>query len=449
MPTDDHPLPRAAATAAAHTGDATWVPSPSDHRPQARGHGPSWTPVTTPRRARATLVVMACAAFALVTNEIAPLGLIRSMAVDLNQSESTIGLLTTGFAVTVMVATVPLTLLTTRLDRRAVLVGVMAFWSLGALVIALSDSFALVMTGRVMTALGHALFWAVATPAAAGLFAPHLRGRSVTRLMLGGATAGVVGLPLATVLGQRTSWQVPFWILAALGIAVALAIAVLMPSFRTSEGSVARGDVPSLPRFIRVLVVVLLTCTATATTWTYIAPFYVDVAGFSEESVPALLALAGASGMVSMYAVGRFLDRWPVKSLAVGEGLLLLLWCGLATMGHMPVVAIVMLVVQGLAWSTAVAAMANWALRHTPWSSDIGMSAQASTFNAGNALGSALGAGILAWWGAQWLPVASALITAVVAVLVWQVAPEATRLLHRRARTPEARRRAASRGTIS
>lgn len=406
--------------------------------PNALPSGRPWTPPATERRSMAALVALAACAFMIVTNEIAPLGLIRLMAADLGRTESEIGLVTTVFAVVVMVVTVPLALLTTRLPRRSLIVATMVFWSSGALVIATADSFAQLLGGRVITAIGHALFWAVVTPAAAGMFAPQFRGRSVTRLMLGATASGVIGLPMSTWLAQQTDWRVPFWIVGIGGLVLAVAVAVLMPSLRTEEGSAARGDVPSLRRFIRVLAVVLLTTASMATTWTFITPFFVEVAGFAESTVPVLLALAGATGVVSMWLTGRFLDRWPVKAVALGEVGLLVLWLGLATLGQFKSVAIVMLLLQGLAWSLLVAAMLNWALRHTPWSSDIGVGAQASTFNAGNAVGSILGAGMLAWWGAQWLPWASAAMAAVAVALVWAVAPGSMRALARRtARSPD------------
>ncbi len=401
--------------------------APEDAKPDK-----TWKSPTSPGRAMATLVAMAVSAFMIVTNEIAPLGLIRLMATDLNRTESEIGLLTTVFALVAMVSTVPLALLTTRLPRRPLIVATLTFWSAGALVMATADNFAQVLGGRVITAMGHALFWAVVTPAAASMFAPHLRGRSVTRLMLGASGAGVIGLPASTWLAQQTDWRLPFWIVGIGGIVMAISIAFLMPSFRTEEGSVVRGDVPSLGRFVRVLVVVLLTAGSMATTWTYITPFFIEVSGFAEETVPLLLALAGAVGVVAMWLTGKFLDRWPVKAIAVGEAGLIVLWLGLAVFGQFKVAAIAMLIMQGLAWSLLVAAMLNWALRHTPWRSDIGAAAQAGTFNAGNAVGSALGGGMLAWWGAQWLPWASAAMVVVAGILVWAVAPEASRALARR-----------------
>ena len=393
-----------------------------------------WTAPTSPRRAVAALVMLALAAFVIVTNEIAPQGLIRLMAADLGRSESALGLATTVFAVTIMVATLPLALLTTKLPRRPVVVGVMLWWSMGTLVAATSDTFAQLLVGRVLSGMGQALFWAVAAPAVASMFAPHLRGRSVTRLMLGASAAGVIGLPMSTWLGQRTDWQVPFLIVGIGGLALAVGLAFIMPTLRPSERPTTRGDVPSLKHFMRVVIVVFLATSSMAVTWTYITPFFVEVSGYDESTVPALLALGGAVGVVAMWLAGRYLDRWPVKSIMVGLSGLLIAWLLLSLLGTFKVAAIGAIVMQGVSWSLLVAAMLNWALRHSPWSSDIGAGAQASFFNGGMAAGSILGAGMLSWWGAQSLPFASAGLVVVSIVIVLIGAPAATRALAQRTR---------------
>ena len=427
------------ADLAAHEADhGLAAPAPGASASAVIPHGKptpgTWTAPASPKRAVAALVMLALCAFVIVTNEIAPQGLIRLMAADLGTSESAMGLATTVFAVTIMIATLPLALLTTKLPRRPVVVVVMLWWSAGTLVVATADTFTQLLVGRVLSGMGQALFWAVAAPAVASMFAPHLRGRSVTRLMLGASAAGVIGLPMSTWLGQNTDWQVPFAIVALGGLVLAVGLAFIMPTLRPSERPTTRGDVPSLRHFIRVLVVVFLATASMAVTWTYITPFFVEVAGFDEETVPLLLALGGAVGVVAMWLAGRYLDRWPVKSVVVGLAGMLIAWALLALLGSFKVAIIGAVVMQGTSWSLLVAAMLNWALRHTPWSSDIGAGAQASSFNAGMAGGSILGAGMLAWWGAQSLPFASAGLVVIAGALVLIGAPVATKALAQRTR---------------
>lgn len=401
------------AYAAAVSGDALFIPDGDMVATGASAHGDSGgpdvptAPPVSPGRANATLVALAISAFLIVSNEVAPMGLIKTMAADLGRSEAELGMTATVFAIATMVATLPLALLTTRLIRRWVIVGTMAFWSVGALVAAVTQTYEGLLASRVLTGMGHALFWAVVTPAAAGMFPAARRGKSVARLLLGASAAGVIGLPAETYLAQQIGWHAPFWIIASGGALMAITVAILMPSFRTQQSTVPRGDVPSMRRFIRIMIITVLTTWAMSMSWTFFATLVSDVTGFADGTVPVLLFIGGLVGVATTWMVARYVDRWPVKSVVVGQALLALMWLGLSLGIDSKVAVVSMICLQGLSWSILVVAMVNWALRHTPWTSDIGNGTYATIFNMGNAIGSSLGAVILGVWSARWLPVGS------------------------------------------
>lgn len=399
----------------------TTAPPGATSRPDAGGAGTPDVPVplpVSPRRANMVLVALAVAAFLFVTNEVAPLGLLPSMAADLGRSEAELGMAATVFAIAVMLATVPLALLTTRMVRRWVLVGALVIFTAGAFLAAIADTFAALMFSRALTGVSHALFWAVVVPAAAGMFPLARRGRSVARLSLGPASAGVVGLPAATYLAQQTHWHTPFWILTGGGALLAVVVAVLMPSFRTRQGTMVRGEFPSMRTFVRVMAVTGLMTAGMSLTWTYFAPYYTEVSGFAASTVSVLLFVGGFTGVVTTWIVARFVDRWPVKGVVLGVALMLVMWTGLALGGQFKPVAVAMIALQGVGWSIMVIAVVNWALRHSPWTVDIGNATYATLFNVGNVIGSRAGAVMLGAWGARWLPVASWLLVAAALALV-------------------------------
>src|SRR5690554_6482873 len=72
----------ATAVVAYGAGDAGAIPAPSP--------APVKLP-TTPGRARASLFALSVMAFLVVTNEIAPIGLIKRIAEDIGRSESEVG----------------------------------------------------------------------------------------------------------------------------------------------------------------------------------------------------------------------------------------------------------------------------------------------------------------------------------------------------------------------
>ncbi len=386
------------------------------------------------RRAVIVLVILAIAAFTFSANETSVMGVISLMAEDMNRSEAAIGLMTTVFAIVNMVLSFPAALLLKRLPRRSVLTGTVLALVVGMTLVATAQSFAALLIGRAVSGAGHAAFWAIVTPTVAGMFTSKERGKSVSRLLLGGSLSGIIGLPLVTFLAQHAGWRAPYWVLIGLALAVAAGIFFLMPSFRAEHGTAARGLIPSMPIFVRVLIVCALTIVAQAITWTFITPFATGVAGFSKSAVPTLLLIGGMSGVAAMYAVGRFVDRYPVKTVAFGLACFVTLWALMSTLGHFKPVLVLCVILQGLSTSVLVASMVMWAIRHAPGSTDTANGIYATAFSAGNASGSLGGSALLAAAGAAWLPVASLVVSIAAATLVWTMRGASMRGLRMRLR---------------
>jgi DHA1 family inner membrane transport protein len=367
----------------------------------------------SPRRAKLALAALATGAFAMGANEASVVALSPQIAAGLGVPVATIGLLVTAFALTVVVLTLPLTMLTSRFSKRFTLTSTLGVWTVGVLVAATAGSVAHLATGRIVSAAAHALFWAIVAPTAASLFAPHLRGRTVTRIMVGAAAAGVVGTPLVTVAGKSIDWHAPFWGFVGLGIILTVALSLTLPARRpvidsdapVTTPTLVRGDLPSKPAFIRVLAVTFLASASMGATWTYIVPFYRGEASITSNSVPVMFALGGVLAVAATLMVSPFLVRRVVRTVAAGLLALMFGWVLLAL--AQPWSAISAQVVLSIGWAISLAAMLNWAMRHSPWRTEIGAGTYTMTMNAGAAAGPLLGAGVVALWGLAWLPVVS------------------------------------------
>ncbi|WP_296666459.1 MFS transporter [Demequina sp.] len=364
----------------------------------------------TPRRAGLALTALAVGAFATGANEASIVALSPTIAAGLGVPVASVGLLATAFALTVVIAAIPLTLLTGRLSRRLALGTTLAVWTVGVGIAASATSLGQLATGRVVSAAAHALFWGVVAPTAAGLFAPHLRARSVTRIMVGAAAAGVIGTPLITVAGTQLGWQAPYWGFAVLGVALTAALALTLPGKPPAPDPdqprpQTRGDLPSLSAFLRVLAVTFVATVGMTTTWTYIVPFFTDVASVGTATVPVLFALGGTVAVGATLGVSRFLTRHAVPTVAVGLGLLTGAWTLLALgLGWSAILAQVL---QAAGWAVLLAALLNWAMRHTPWRTEVGASTYTVTMNSGAAIGPLLGGLIVSRWGLPALPLVS------------------------------------------
>ena len=190
------------------------------------------TPEVSLRRAWAALVVLSFAAFVFITAELLPIGLLTLIAPDLDRSRSQVGLLVSGYAVVVVLASVPLTRLTQRIPRRGLLGVTLALFAAANAVAALASTYAVLAGARLVTALTQALFWSVARPTVTGPFPVAVRGRVVALFSTGPALAPVLGVPLGTWLGQQAGWRAPFAVMAGVGLATAVAVSLLIPRTR-------------------------------------------------------------------------------------------------------------------------------------------------------------------------------------------------------------------------
>ncbi|MET0425224.1 MAG: MFS transporter [Actinoplanes sp.] len=370
-------------------------------------------------RAWAALTVLSMAAFAFVTTELLPIGLLTVMAPDLGRSRSQIGLLVSGYAIVVVLASVPLTLLTQRVPRRWLLGATLVLFALANCAGALAPTYPVLAGARLVTALTQALFWSVVSPTVTGLFPVGVRGRVVALFGAGPALAPVLGVPLCTWLGQQAGWRAAFLAMAAAGLVAAAAVLALIPSYPPAAGGAARGTAPDRRRYVLLLVATGAGITGFLTLTTYVTPFLLDVTGFADAALAPLLFVSGAAGIVGTVAVARTLDARPVGSLlaplAVGAAALL----GLYVLGALEPAAVILIGGAGLAYSAFATAVQSRTLQVAPGSTDLASAGAGTAFNVGIAAGSLLGGALLPGFGPRPLALAGGLlILSALAVLI-------------------------------
>ncbi|WUR57748.1 MFS transporter [Micromonospora chokoriensis] len=376
------------------------------------------TPEVSPRRARAVLVALSLGAFAFITTELLPVGLLTHIAPDLDRSRSQVGLLVSGYAIVVVLASVPLARLTQRIPRRHLLGVTMLLFAAGNATAALAPTYGVLAGSRLVTALAQALFWSVAAATVTGPFPVAVRGRVVALFAAGATLAPVLGVPLGTWLGQQAGWRVAFAALAGVGLATAAAVFVLVPSYPPAAGGAARGTAPDGRRFLLLLVATALGIGGFMTLQTYIAPFLLDVSGFADAMLAPLLFVSGTAGVVGTLAAARTLDRWPIVSLLTPLSIGTASLFGLYALGALRPGVVVLLAGIGLGYAAFGSGVQNRMLHLAPGSTDMASAGVSTAFNAGICGGSLLGGALLSASGARPLALVGGSLTLVALVLL-------------------------------
>ncbi|RKT85106.1 Predicted arabinose efflux permease, MFS family [Saccharopolyspora antimicrobica] len=356
-----------------------------------------------------TLLVLAVGTFAVGADGFILNGLLPEIARDLRVSESVAGQLTTLFAVTYAVGSPVIASVTGSWDRRVLLGGGLAVFTVGMAGQALGTTFAVVAVARVLAALGAAAFQANAYAVAGALAAPEQRGRALATVAAGMTASTVLGVPLGVLGGQWFGWRAVMWAIGVVGVLVAVAIPVLPQVRLPVVGLRDRLAVLVRPAVVKVLLITVVGMFASFTVFAYL---------------PLLLGTAAPGAMLSWVLVAFGVGQVAGNSLA-----------GRGTDGFGPK-RVLLLSLAGMA---LVFALLNWAALTLPTTLLIGFGAGAfsgmlmvpqqhrlfelaadaptvalglngSAIYVGAGLGSAIGGTVLAAAGTPWLAPTAATI---------------------------------------
>jgi multidrug resistance protein len=363
------------------------------------------------RRAIAALIALSASTFAYVTTETLPIGLLPVIAGDLGVTTSAVGLLVTGYGLVVVVTSIPLTRLTRRVRRRSLLCWLLVAFVLATALSAASPGYWTLMVARMIVALSQAVFWSVITPATAALFRPDVRGRALSILYAGVSVATLAGVPAGTWLGQQAGWRVAFLALSALGLAILVTLAVLLPHTPAGQSDADRGSAPDAGRYWSMVVTTALAVTGAFTAFTYISPFLTGVSGLPETSVGVVLLVRGLAGLAGVFVAGLFVDRYGWLVMIALTGLQAVGLAAQFLLGTSPIPAVVTIAASGFALATVSAALGARVLEVAPGDSDLAAAGTSTAFNVGITAGAYAGSLLVAGAGVRSTALVGSLVT--------------------------------------
>ncbi len=365
--------------------------------------------------------------FCVGTAEIAISGILPDVASGLGVSVPSAGLLVTGYAVGVALGGPVITLLTLRVPRKALMVGLMTVFLAGNVGSFLAANYATLMAARIVASLAHGTFVAMAGLVAARMSPPDRQATAIAQVSLGFNLANVLGSPLGTLVGQRWGWRATFGALAVTALAAIVLVVLAVPgrSGADEDGGGGRGAVRDevrvmcRPQVLVSMAVTVLAQGAVFTASTYLAPLMRDVAGFPAGAMSVLLAVFGIGAVLGNLAGGRLADRDPTRGamlvLTTLTAALALFW---AVLPHRWPAAVVLLLF-GAAGFSIIPVLQARVLALAAAAPLLALSANVSAFNLGNGFGAWLGGAVLdQGWGARSVPAAGCAAAAAALLLI-------------------------------
>lgn len=364
------------------------------------------------------LLALTLGAFAIGTTEFVIVGLLPTIAADLQVSLPSAGLLVSLYALGVAIGAPVLTALTGRVPRKTLLVALMLVFTLGNLVAFLAPGYNALIVARILTGLAHGVFFSIGSIIATSVV-PKEKAASAIAIMFTGLTVALVtGVPLGTFIGQHLGWRATFLAVSGLGVVALLGSLASVPrnlaqsapaTFRQQLGVLAQ------PRLLMVYAMTALGYGGTFLSFTYLAPILQEVTGFSANAVSGVLLVYGISVAFGNVWGGRLADRLgPIPALKRIFALLALVLLVLTFTAHNTwLVLLTVLALGAVAFGNVPGLqvyVVKQAQRHAPQATDVASGLNIAAFNIGIALGASLGGLVVEHIGLMHTPWLGALV---------------------------------------
>ncbi|MCV7168529.1 MFS transporter [Mycobacterium manitobense] len=378
--------------------------------------------VVAPAPAVRWLAVFALAlgGFGIGTTEFVAMGLLPDMAASLGITEPTAGHVISAYALGVVVGAPLITALTARMNRRTLLLGLMTVFTLGNLITVVAPTYGTLMAARFVAGLPHGAFFGIAALVAAHLMGPKNRAKAVAHVMTGLTLATVLGVPMASWLGQWLGWRAAFALVVGIGALTVTALWFWLPTLRSMHATSPTTELGALRR-VQVWLALLIGMVGFGgmfAVYTYVATTMTDVAGLSRGLVPLALMMFGLGMVVGNFVGGWAADRSVIRALYASIGTLAVVLALFVAAAHHPVTALIGLFAVGAAGSAVAPALQTRLMDVAHGAQSLAAALNHSALNIANATGAWVGGLVIADGYGYTAPAAAGAAMAVAGLVV-------------------------------
>ena len=362
------------------------------------------------------ILALAIGGFGIGTTEFAMMGLLPNVAEGVGVSVPMAGHVISAYALGVVIGAPLLVAVSAKMRRKTLALALMALFTVGNLLSVLAQDYATLLVTRFIAGLPHGAFFGVAAVLAASLVAPTKRGRAISMVMMGLSVSNVLGVPLATFVGQQYGWRWLFILVGIIGIITMVCIYAFVPNQKAQADASLRKELSALRRgqVWLTLLIGVVGFGGFFAVYTYVANTMTDVAGFSSNFLPVIVGLYGLGMVAGSYIGGRMADWSVMGSIYLMMGFIAAILVIYAASVHIQWMALLMIFVIGSSGSMLVPSLQTRLLDVSPGAPTLASSLNHSALNMANALGAFVG-GLVITWG--WGYTAPALVGAGLAVL--------------------------------
>ncbi|KNC95188.1 purine ribonucleoside efflux pump NepI [Trabulsiella odontotermitis] len=339
----------------------------------------------------AVFAVAFCVA-CLITIEFLPVSLLTPMAQDLGITEGVAGQSVTTTAFVAMFASLFITHLIGKTDRRYVVILFAVLLTLSCLLVSFSNSFALLLLGRACLGLALGGFWAMSASLTMRLVPPRVVPKALSVIFGAVSIALVIAAPLGSFLGGIIGWRNVFNGAALMGLLCIIWVVKALPSLpgETAQQQNMFGLLKR-PGVLAGMLAIFMAFAGQFSFFTYIRPVFMTLAGFDVDGLTLVLLSFGIASFIGTSLSSVILKRSVKAALACAPLVLALSAVTLMLWGENKIVASAVAIIWGFAFALVPVGWSTWITRSLSDQAEKAGSIQVAVIQLANTCGAAVG----------------------------------------------------------
>ncbi|MBK5485130.1 MFS transporter [Peribacillus sp. TH16] len=365
------------------------------------------------------IIMLALGVFGIITTEMGIVGVLPQITQKFNITTSQAGLLVSIFALIVAISGPFLTLLTSGINRKIILLTSVFMFTISNIIYACTTKFDIMLVFRILPAIFHPLFFSIALVTAAKLVPPEKSNQAVTKVFAGITFGFAFGVPLTSYFAEQFSLETAFLFGAVVNAIAFVGILMWLPSMPNEEKMSYGKQLGILrkPGLWLNIAAVMFIFAAMFSVYSYFAEYFGQLTHMNGSLISVMLMAFGLIMIFGNFLFGGFLQKSITKTLIMFPLLYIVIYLFAYYLGSYLIPMILMVFIWGIVHSGGLIVSQTWLTTEAKEAPEFGNSLFVSFSNLGITLGASIGGWFISHLGIHQL-IWSGIVFALLAFLL-------------------------------
>ena len=372
-----------------------------------------------------TIFSLALGTFGLGMAEFGIMGVLTELAHDTGISIPSAGNMISFYAFGVVIGAPIVALFSSKFSLKTTLLFLVAMCVVGNTLFTFSDSYVGLAAGRLISGFPHGAIFGVGAIILSKIAPPGKVTVAVAGMIAGMTVANLLGVPLGTWLGHEFSWRYTFFLIAVFDALVILSVLLWVPDIHdtTTTRLAEQFHFLKKPEPWLIFAATMFGNAGVFAWFSFVKPFMVNVSGFSEGVMTAIMMLMGLGMVLGNVFSGKLSSRFsPLRIAATTDLVIVASLLALFAFGELKTASLVMGFVCCAGLFALSAPLQILLLQNAKGGEMLGAAGGQMAFNLGSAIGAYFG-GMMITLGFSWsyvtLPAAILSFSAMTSLLMY------------------------------